>query len=373
MPPKRKRVQNPRVSSSRGSTTLEVNSQMESTQMASEVDNQHKRRYETPPEFDPEKITYDEWKTALSDWCFLTGTPLEDQGTAVRMHLFSTVRQAAQHVDLVDIRSQHGVKKLLVELDRVLIPDTMVREFTLLHKLFRTVRPPGKSVNEFLNEFSDQYLKVRKAGETLPDKILSYLLLSACDMGVDKMQLIMSSLNGSVAFEDMKHQIKLISSVNDLAQKTQQNDMFNSESEILINKTDREGATNATFYSRDSRRQNNPTNRDRYECGSSYDRGHRPERYERTRWSPERYEKRRWGTHERDTRSDRDTRGDPGVREQRKNPRGNDGQPRKCMVCNSEYHYVKDCPDVKKSREDYEKKDRDNKLHEKDHEVNLSW
>ena len=131
MPPKRnsKRVQNPRVSSSRGSSTLEVTSQTESTPGASEGDD-HKRRYETPPEFNPEKITYEEWKTALSDWCYLTGTPLEDQGTAVRMHLLGTARQAAQHVDLVDIRSEHGVQKLLVELDRVFIPDTMVREFT---------------------------------------------------------------------------------------------------------------------------------------------------------------------------------------------------------------------------------------------------
>ena len=366
MPPKRKRVQTPRVPS-RGSATLEVTSQTESTQMASEVDNQHKRRYETPPEFDPEKITYDEWKTALSDWCFLTGTPLEDQGTAVRMHLLGTARQAAQHVDLVDIRSKHGVKKLLVELDRVFIPDTMVREFTLLHKLFRTVRPTDKPVGEFLNEFSDQYLKVRQAGQTLPDKILSYLLLSACDMGVDKMQLIMSSLNGSVAFDDMKHQIKLISSVDVLAQKTQQNDMFNSGSETFINKTDREGATNATFYNRDTRRQYNPTSRDKYEGGRSYERGHRPERYDRARYSPERYERRRWGQY------DNDTRGDSSGRDRKRNPCGNDGQRRKCLVCKSEYHYVRDCPDVKTSKEDYEKKNNDNKLHEKDHEVHLSW
>ena len=102
-------------------------------------------------------------------------------------------------------------------------------------------------------------------------------------------------------------------------------------------------------------------------------RSHRPEKYERTRWIPERYERRRWGPYERDTRSDRDAWGDYGVRDRRKNPHGNDGQPRNCMVCKSEYHYVKDCPDVKTSREDYEKKNRDNKLHEKDHEVNLSW
>ena len=360
MPPKRKRVRTPR-GSTRGSTTLEVNSQTESSQMATEVDNQQKRRFETPPIFDPEKITYDEWKTALSDWCYLTGTPKTDQGTAVRMHLLGTARQAAQHVNQQDIRSIHGVEKLLEELDRVFIPDTMVREFTLIHKLFRTVRPSDKSVSEFLNEFSDQYLKVRQAGETIPDKILSYLLLSVCDMGVAKMQLIMSSLKGSVAFEDMKHQIKLISSVDVLAKTTQQNEMFSSESETYINKTDREGATSDTFYNRDTRRQYSPTSRDRYDGGRSYERGHRPERYERR------------GPYERGTRSDRDARGDSGVRDQRKNPRGNDGQPRKCMVCNSEYHYVKDCPEVKKSREDYEKKNRDNKLHEKDHEVNLSW
>ena len=120
-------------------------------------------------------------------------------------------------------------------------------------------------------------------------------------------------------------------------------------------------------------RQNLTISRDRYEWGRSCERGYRPERYERMRWSPERYERRRWGPYERDARFDREVRGDSGERDRRKNPRGSDGQTNKCMVCKSIYHYVKDCPDVKTSREDYEKKNNDNKLREKDHEVNLSF
>ena len=309
MPPKRKRVQTPR-GSTRGSTTLEVNSQTESTQMATEVDNQQKRRFETPPIFDPEKITYDEWKTALSDWCYLTGTPKTDQGTAVRMHLLGTARQAAQHVNQQDIRSIHGVEKLLEELDRVFIPDTMVREFTLLHKLFRTVRPSDKSVSEFLNEFSDQYLKVRQAGETIPDKILSYLLLSVCDMGVAKMQLIMSSLKGSVAFEDMKHQIKLISSVDVLAKTTQQNEMVSSESETYINKNDNdEKAEPNTLFS----------NR---QYGS-------PRGYSRGRSNSNR---RNFRPRNRSASSGR-------------NPNGRHGLPMKCLRCESVYHFIRNCPE----------------------------
>ena len=117
MPPKRKRVQTPR-GSTRGSATLEVNNQTESTSMESDGDGHYRRRYETPPVFDPEKITYDEWKTTLADWCHLTGTRLEDQGTAVRMHLLGSARQAVQHVELADIRSKNGVQKVLEELDR---------------------------------------------------------------------------------------------------------------------------------------------------------------------------------------------------------------------------------------------------------------
>ena len=346
MPPKRKRVQPPRVST-RGSTILEVNSQMESTQMASEVDSQYRRRYETPPVFNPEEITYDEWKTALDDWCHLTGTPLEDQGTAVRMHLLGSARQAAQHVDVVDIRSKQGVKKLLVELDRVFIPDAMVREMLLLHKLFRTVRPTDKPVGEFLNEFSDQYLKVRQAGQTLPDKILSYLLLSACDMGVDKMQLILSSLNGSVAFDDMKHQIKLISSVDVLAQKTQQNEIVSSGSDTFINKNDNdEKVESTTLY---SNRQFGP-----------------PRGYSRGRSN---FNRRNFRPRNRSASYGR-------------NPLNIHGIPMRCLRCESVYHLVRNCPESSGSRRPNEGGQRRNDRNDmnrrrdnfpRDHEVNYSY
>ena len=81
---------------------------------------------------------YDEWKIALGDWCEITGTALEDQGTAVSMHLLGTAKQAAQNVSAGDIRSIHGVKKVLEEMDRVFIPDALARETTVrkLHLKF---------------------------------------------------------------------------------------------------------------------------------------------------------------------------------------------------------------------------------------------
>ena len=352
MPPKRKRVQPPRGSTI-DSATLEVNNQTESTSMAtSDGDSHSRRRYETPPVFDPEKITYDEWKTALDDWCFLTGTPLEDQGTAVRMHLLGSARQAAQHVDLADIRSKHGVQKLLVELDRVFIPDAMVRKFLLLHKIFRLLRSPDKPVCEFLNDFADQYLKLKQAGHSLPDEILSYLLLSACDLPVEKMQMIMSSLNGSVSFADMKHQIKLIFSVDALAQKSQQNEMVSSGSglDTLINKNDKndndEKVEPNTFFS--NRQFGSPR-------GSSRGRSNNRRNF-RSRNRSASYGR------------------------QGRNPLTRDGLPMKCHRCESVYHFALDCPENRNRfygpsgyRRPNDGGQRRNDNFPRDHEVNYSW
>ena len=103
-------------------------------------------------------------------------------------------------------------------------------------------------------------------------------------------------------------------------------------SDILIAQSSSDRATtSSTFYTRDNSRPHFPASRvrsGRYEHGISNERG------------------------------------------PRKNPLGSDGRPRRCMVCDSIWHYVNDCPEVKKLKSDYKKKKDDNRDHEKDHEVN---
>ena len=129
MDPEGKQVK-PQSGSTRGSETFEAGKQYLCTPVASKVKNKSKIKYETPPVFDPENTMYEEWRISLGDWCHITGTALEDQGTAVRMNLLGTAKQAAQNVSTEDIRSIHGVKKVVEELDKVFIPEAMVWETT---------------------------------------------------------------------------------------------------------------------------------------------------------------------------------------------------------------------------------------------------
>ena len=46
------------------------------------------------------------------------------------MNLLGTAKQAAQNVSTEDLRSIHGVKKVVEELDKVFIPEAMVWETT---------------------------------------------------------------------------------------------------------------------------------------------------------------------------------------------------------------------------------------------------
>ena len=57
---------------------------------------------------------------------------------------------------------------------------------------------------------------------------------------------------------------------------------------------------------------------------------------------------------------------------QEKNPIGSDGRRRRCMVCDSIWHYVNDCPEVKKLKRDYRNKKDDNQDQEEDYKGHLS-
>ena len=120
------------------------------------------------------------------------------------------------------------------------------------------------------------------------------------------------------------------------ADKTARETNETESSDILLAKSSSERATTSiTLYTRDNSRPYRPARRirsERYENGNSYERERGP----------------------------------------RKNPIGSDGRRRRCMVCDSIWHYVNDCPEVKKLKRDYRDKKDDDQDHEEDHEVHLS-
>ena len=211
---------------------------------------------------------------------------------------------------------------------------------------------------EFINDFSDHYLKIRQTGQSLPQDTLAYLLLSNCNLNVEKIQLVMATLvsknSASITYQAMKDTLNTIFASEALAKKLpQQNNQVSAESDILMSKSDtieqndnsKLLANRGSDYGR-----NNPNYRGRSTSG-----------------------RRGFKFRHRSASS----RG-------RVNPLSDQGVPLGCLRCKSIFHFVKDCREENRGnnnggyggyRGNSNRHDRNKERNGsfRDHEVNFSY
>ena len=323
-----------------------------------------------PPALDDAGTDYEDYKIRIHKWCQVCKIPKADQAMAIQVLMSKKPFGIAKRIPEEVLKSDQGVKELLKKLDEHYIPDKLQHTLSVWEKFMAIKRNPNEPMIEHITKFTEALDNFQDIDSKLacPDTIVAMLLLTSCNLSEEDNKIVKAQMEEPPSSKNLIGILKRVMTADKTAREAN-NETESSDILITNASSNRDRATtSATFYTREIRRQNRPMSRDRCEC----ERGYRPERYERMRWSPERYERKRWGPYEREVRSSRDVRGAYGERDRRRNPRGSDGQTNKCMVCNSIYHYVKDCPDLKISREEFEKKNND-KLHEKDHEVNLSY
>ena len=331
------------------------------------------------PYLDDAGTDYEHYKIRLHKWCRVCKHPKSKQAELIQLRMSKKPFGITMRIPPEILASENGVKELIKKLDEHYIPDKLQHMMSVWDKFMSIKRNPNEPIIDHITKYNDAFENFQDIDPSLkcPDTIVAMLLLTSCNLSDEDKKIVKAQMEEPPNSKNLIAILKRVMTGDKTARES--NAEIEAPDTLIANNlsglhlSEREGAPSATFYTRDNRRRYHPLSRDRYEYGRSYERDHRPERYERRRSSPERYERRRWGPYERDTRYDRDTRGDSSVRDRKRNPCGNDGQRKKCLVCKSENHYVKDCPDVKTSREEYEKKNNDNKLHEKDHEVHLSW
>ena len=223
-------------------------------------------------------------------------------------------------------------------------------------------RKPNELMIDHIQKFMDAFESFQDIDAKIqcPDMIVAMLLLTSCNLNDEHEKIITAQMEEPPATKNLIGILKRVMTADKTAmvQNESESDKTESSDILFANSSSDRDITNTTLYTRDNSRPYLPARRirsDRYEHGNSYER-------------------------ERDTRRnifrpERNERGDSYERERgpRKNPIGPDGRRRRCMVCDSIWHYVNDCPEVKKLKKDYRNKKDDNRDQEKDHEVNLSF
>jgi len=238
--------------------------------------------YKLPPKFD-EKNSYECWKNEMAMWLLVTDLEKPKQALAVALSLTGKARETALEVPAADLNKDTGMASLLTALDAVFMKEAKDSAYEA-YSNFDSFRRSGISISDYVFEFEHRYNKCRKHNMTLPDAVLAFKLLDNAGLNVKERQLALTATS-DLTFASMKGSLRRI-----FGEGTGQN----AGSESIQVKQE------SAYYTQ-SRRSTNEKYNSKSQSSSTPVRG--------------------------------------------TNPLNKYGKRTKCAICQSVFHWVKDCPE----------------------------
>ena len=129
---------------------------------------------------------YGMWKNAALLWCEYNKDEPSNQAIAIHLTLTGRARQITNRIPRAELCSDNGVSILLAKLDAFFLPDTKQRQHLAYSRMHALSRPNGMSIQDFIGDFEEEYFKQQCEGMSLPDAVMSSMLVRACNLTEDK-------------------------------------------------------------------------------------------------------------------------------------------------------------------------------------------
>ena len=296
-----------------------------------------------PPKFD-ETISYENWKNDIAIWQELTDLDKSKQALAIHLSLSGKARQASSELGVDVLKNETGVKTLLNKLDEVYLVEKSRRQFSAFQELYKFKRDSEQSIGDFVNEFDRKYFRFTQEDMKLPDAVMAFMLLVSCNLPDTEFQLVMTA-TGDISFKNIKASLKRIfgngvSSDCSTPVKVKVEPVFQTEAfqggaygySARGGEYARQVAARGGRYNRGGHR--GVYSRQTFSRGvaSNYGDGVSPSRG-KFNWN-------RGGA--------RANRG----RGRKINPLDASGQASRCLICDSRYHWARECPRAYENCED---------------------
>ena len=251
--------------------------------------------YKNPPKLGTNTV-YETWKTEIAVWRLVTDLPKKKQALAVTLSLAGQARAKALEIEVADLNKDDGLDTLITELDGLFRKETVDLAYEAFSNFDKYRKTAEVSMSEFILEYERRYNQCKKYDMTLPDAVLSFRLLDNAGLSQKEKQLALTA-SSDLKFSSMKSALKRIfkdsrvTNDGDVASDNPSAIKIKQESAFMMQKFDNDVGARRRFQQRRQAQQNNST-------------GNAPK-----------------GT----------------------NPIDKLGRRTKCMICQSVFHWAKDC------------------------------
>ena len=286
-----------------------------------------------PPKLEDES-EYEMWRKNIEVWVELTELPKEKQALAVHMSLKGRAQAASSQISITDMKKATGVKEILDKLDQLYLSETGRRQFFCFRSLYRMKRESTESIDMFISKFEHQQFKLNSLGVQLPDTVLAFLLIESCGLEGREEQLILSSMT-DVKYDAVKASLKRVFGSN--VDSSDCKSVPIKQEPIFLGECSQVGEDHGTMFTRGRGR------------GTYRGAGNWRSRGNLSRGSNSGFQPRY------PTKGGRKT-----------NPTNYKGEVQKCHICNSIFHFARDCPDACEEEKSFKGNDDFYNKHEKE-------
>ena len=243
------------------------------------------------PSFSGEEKEYEDWRVKVEDWMMVVGENVKYPGLEIRMALEGKAGQVTRDLEREKIAGEGGEKIVLAKLDSVYREDKTISTYYKVRNYLKIERKEGEKMRDFIVRYEKVSGECQAAtGAILQGEIRGCHVLDQAGLTEEQKQLVLSACgNEQLTYERVGAALQRI--FGSLTLKNDEEDWFGYA----------KGSGFNDYRKRESR-----------------GRGYRGRGY---------------GNRSRGA-------GIGAV----KNPIGKYGTVTKCAICNSEYHWAKECP-----------------------------
>ena len=148
--------------------------------------------YKNPPTLTDDKA-HQTWKNEVRMCATVTELAKSKMGVAVALSLSGKARDAAVDIDVTVLNAHDGLDRLLLELDRLFEKEKVDLQYLAYSKFENCKRNDGASIDDFIVEFEQLYNRAKKQAMELPDAVLAYKLSDNANLFLTDKQLALSA------------------------------------------------------------------------------------------------------------------------------------------------------------------------------------
>ena len=162
-----------------------------------------------PPVFSPEENDdYVSWKNDIEVWKLLTETKPEKLGLSVYLALKGQAREIVRNLKPADIATAEGYEEVMKELDQVYLKDNTTQAFCAFKEFYEYKRTAGQNFSEFIVDYDQRYHKLEKYEMSLPQGVQGFFLLKAANLTVESEKLARAT--AQLEYKDMREKLSRI-------------------------------------------------------------------------------------------------------------------------------------------------------------------